>query len=197
MSDLIALFIFVSVMVGTPGPATMIMMSAGVNYGFRQSVPFMIGIVIGKLFLNMGMALGFYDLIHQYPLLLDGLKYVSATYMLWLSYKMAKVPINTDKQDMLKAPGPWEGLIVHPLNPKAYAMMAIAWTDYGPLYDDNLTRLLIIGGCFAVVQIFAHSMWCSAGVHLTRIISNDDTKRKVQISLAIITALVVLYVVFQ
>ena len=76
-------------------------------------------------------------------------------------------------------------------------MMAIAWTDYGPLYDDNLTRLLIIGGCFAVVQIFAHSMWCSAGVHLTRIISNDDTKRKVQISLAVITALVVLYVVFQ
>ena len=197
MSEIIALFVFVSIMVGTPGPANMIMMSAGVNYGFYRSIPFMSGIVIGKIALNVAMAIGFYDLIQRYPLLLDSLKYVSAVYMLWLSFKMAKTPLNSKGKELVKPPKVLEGLIVHPLNPKAYAMMTIAWADYGPLYDDNLTRLLIIGGCFGIVQILSHSIWCIAGANLTRIISNDDTKRKVQVSLAVITALVVLYVVFQ
>ena len=178
MSDIIALFIFTLVMVGTPGPANMIMMTAGVSYGFKKSLPFMAGIVLGKLALNVAMGLGFYDLIQQYPLLLDGLKYISGLYMLWLSYRMAMTPINTLGRAMAKPPGPLEGLIVHPLNPKAYAMMTIAWTDYGPNYDDGLTRLLIIGGCFGVVQIIAHSVWCIAGVHLTKYIENDETKRK-------------------
>ncbi len=197
MSDLIALFIFVMVMVGTPGPANMIMMTAGVSYGFKKSFPFMLGVVAGKLALNIAMGLGFYDLMQQYPLLLDGLKYISGTYMLWLSYRMAKTPLNTAGAELAKPPGPLEGLIVHPLNPKAYAMMTIVWTDYGPNYEDGLTRLLVIAGCFGVVQFIAHSVWCIAGVHLTRLIKNDNTKQKVQITLAIITALVVLYVILK
>jgi threonine/homoserine/homoserine lactone efflux protein len=197
MGELFALLIFVSVLVGTPGPANMVMMSAGLNYGYRRSVPFLVGIIAGKLALNIALGVGFYDLIQRYPLLLDVLKYVSGSYMLWLSYRMARTPINTDVADLQKPPGPLEGLIVHPLNPKAYAMITIAWTDYGPDYDTDLTRILVIGGCFLLVQIIAHSLWCIAGVHLTRMISNDKTKHKVQIALAIITALVVLYVVIK
>ena len=197
MNEIIALFIFITVMVGTPGPANLIMMSAGVNYGFRRSIPFMTGIVIGKLALNVAMAAGFYDLFLRHPNLLDILKYISAAYMLWLSFKMAKTPINTDRKEMVKAPGPMEGLIVHPLNPKAYAMMMIAWSDYGQIYDDNFTRLVIIGGCFGIVQIMAHSLWCMAGAHLIKLISDDKIQRKVQIALSLITALVVLYVVFK
>ena len=197
MNEIIALFIFITVMVGTPGPANLIMMSAGVNYGFRRSIPFMTGIVIGKLALNVAMAAGFYDLFLRHPNLLDILKYISAAYMLWLSFKMAKTPINTDRKEMVKAPGPMEGLIVHPLNPKAYAMMMIAWSDYGQIYDDNFTRLVIIGGCFGIVQIMAHSLWCMAGAHLIKLISDDKIQRKVQITLSLITALVVLYVVFK
>ena len=197
MTDTIALIIFIIVMVGTPGPANMIMMSAGVTYGFKRSLPFMTGIVIGKLALNIAMGFGFYDLIQRYPFLLDGLKYISAAYMLWLSYKMAMTPMQTEGNALGSAPSPWEGLIVHPLNPKAYAMMTIAWTDYGPNYDDALTRLLVIGGCFGIVQIISHSAWCVAGAHITRLIHNDRTKKKVQITLSVITALVVLYVVFK
>ena len=85
MSEIFALFIFITVMVGTPGPANLIMMSAGVNYGFRRSIPFMTGIVIGKLALNVAMAVGFYDLFLRHPNFLDILKYISAAYMLWLS----------------------------------------------------------------------------------------------------------------
>jgi threonine/homoserine/homoserine lactone efflux protein len=195
MNDLIALFIFICVMVGTPGPANMIMMSAGLNYGYRRSVPFLVGIVAGKLALNVAMGIGFYDLIQRHPLLLDALKYISASYMLWLSYRMARTPISTDAKNLQNPPGMLEGLIIHPLNPKAYAMLFLAWTNYGPNYDTDVMRIAVIGGLFIVVPVIAHSLWCIAGVNLTRMISTDDAKRKVQIALAIITALVVLYVI--
>ena len=45
-----ALFIFATIMVITPGPANLLLMSAGAQHGFYKSVPFVIGVTCGKLF---------------------------------------------------------------------------------------------------------------------------------------------------
>ena len=54
-----ALFIFATIMVITPGPANLLLMSAGAQHGFYKSVPFVIGVTCGKLFLTIGLGIGF------------------------------------------------------------------------------------------------------------------------------------------
>ena len=194
MADLIPLFLFVVVMVGTPGPANMVLMTAGASFGFGRAVPFLLGITSGKLLLNLMMGFGAYAFLEAYPVVLEGLKYISAVYVIYLSVQMARQPLASGA-DLIAAPGFWAGLIVHPLNPKAWAMMTIAWSDYGSQIEDPMWRVVIISGTFLTVQLFAHSFWCLAGDRLMGLIRNDRTKALIQQGLAFLTALVVLVVI--
>ena len=194
MVDLLPLFLFVVVMVGTPGPANMVLMTAGASFGFSRAIPFLFGITCGKLLLNLMMGFGAYDLLETYPIILEGLKYISAIYVIYLSLQMARQPLG-DATDLSKIPGFRAGLIVHPLNPKAWAMMTIAWADYGGQIEDPLWRVVIISGMFLYVQLCAHSFWCLAGDRLMGLIRKDRTKTLIQQGLAALTALVVLIVI--
>ena len=140
------------------------------------------------------MGFGVYDVLETYPIILDGLKYISAVYVIYLSVQMARQPLG-DSADLSKAPGFLAGVIVHPLNPKAWAMMTIAWSDYGSQIEDPMWRMVIISGTFLTVQLFAHSFWCLAGDRLMGLIRNDRTKTLIQQGLAFLTALVVLVVI--
>ena len=194
MVDLLPLFLFVVVMVGTPGPANMVLMTAGARFGYKTALPFLLGITTGKLILNLCFGIGAFSILLSTPILLKGLKYISALYMIWLSYRLAQQPFGNADHHMASIPGFKSGLIVHPLNPKAWAMMVIAWSDYGSQIDDDFMRIITIGGTFMIVQLFAHSFWCLAGERLISLIRNDNLKAQIQKGLALLTVLVVLAV---
>ena len=90
MADYFSLLAFIIIMVGTPGPANLVLMTAGSRYGFFASVPFIGGITMGKLLLNTLLILGLYSWLEREPMLLVGLKFISAGYMIWLSFRMMR-----------------------------------------------------------------------------------------------------------
>ncbi len=59
MTNYFPLWGFIILMVSTPGPANLLLMSAGAQRGFQRTLPFLSGLVMGKLALNVAMALGF------------------------------------------------------------------------------------------------------------------------------------------
>ena len=61
------LWIFIVLMVSTPGPANLLIMAAGAQQGFWPCVPFNMGLIVGKLLLNLAMALGLTVLVQQHP----------------------------------------------------------------------------------------------------------------------------------
>ena len=80
-----SLVVFVTFMVATPGPANLLAMIGGAQLGLRQCLPFILGLVTGKLILNFAFGVGFgLALIHQ-PLVLQVLKFGSAAVMIWLA----------------------------------------------------------------------------------------------------------------
>lgn len=193
--DYIALLVFILFMVGTPGPANMVAMTAGANFGFRRSIPFLAGITSGKLILNLAMGIGLYQLLEQFPMALEVLKYISAAYVLYLSYVMSRAPFAASTGVLQKAPSFLQGLIVHPLNPKAWAMLTVAWFGFGPEIEGDLWRIFVISGSFFAVQVVMHSFWCYAGDKLIGLVHNEQVKAYIQQGLALLTALVVLWVV--
>ncbi len=52
------LWLFLLVMVGSPGPANLLALSAGARAGLRPVLPFICGLVAGKLLLNMLLGVG-------------------------------------------------------------------------------------------------------------------------------------------
>ena len=137
-------------MVGTPGPANLLVMSAGAQHGYRTCLPFMFGLIGGKLLLNIAMVLGLLSLIGIYPVLAQLFTYASAIYMTWLALQGWDVGPSVDSA--AARPSFRQGLWVHPLNPKAWVMSTLAFSQFGAGYEEPWQRYVVIPLSFAVAQ---------------------------------------------
>src|ERR1700754_3304451 len=83
----VALFSLVSSI--TPGPNNIMLASSGLNFGFRRSVPHMLGVNIGFSLMILLVGAGLGAVFHNSPLLYTLLKYGGAAYLLYLAWKIA------------------------------------------------------------------------------------------------------------
>jgi threonine/homoserine/homoserine lactone efflux protein len=88
-SLLIAFILFAAVMFFTPGPNNIMVMSSGLTYGFRRTVPHILGVVIGFAFMVGAVGLGFGTIFIAFPVLQTVLKYAGAAYLIYLAIMIA------------------------------------------------------------------------------------------------------------
>tara|TARA_Y100000022_G_C13209797_1_gene356976 strand:+ start:503 stop:1108 length:606 start_codon:yes stop_codon:yes gene_type:complete len=171
LTHLFSLWIFIIFMVGTPGPANLLIMTIGSKYGMGTAMRFNVGLVSGKIFLNMAMAIGVGVFLTNQPVLLDVLKYFSGAIMIYLSlYTLRGQASGSEEYRNIS----WRmGLIVHPLNPKAWVMVILAWTEFGPNLGSLSHQILIICLSFATAQLILHSVWALAGVLLSKALGKN------------------------
>jgi hypothetical protein len=86
----LALLGFAFVTSVTPGPNNMMLLASGVNFGFRRTVPHMLGISIGHALMVFLVGLGLAGVFRAWPPALLVLKIASVAYMLWLAWKIAQ-----------------------------------------------------------------------------------------------------------
>ena len=86
---IIALTGFALVTTVTPGPNNFLLLASGVNFGFRRSLPHMLGINIGFPLMILLIGLGLGRVFEAYPPVYSALRWVGAAYMVYLAYKIA------------------------------------------------------------------------------------------------------------
>lgn len=87
LTHYLALWTFIVVMVSTPGPANMLLMTAGAQHGLAKTLPFIGGLTLGKLVLNVALALGLMGIIESYPGIAKVFVYCSGAYMTYLALR--------------------------------------------------------------------------------------------------------------
>jgi len=115
--------------VGTPGPANMALLATGARYGFRSALPFVAGMAFGKQLIILPIGFGLMGLASTVPWLFIILKYVSAGYIFWLAWRVAHMRLTPGVADG-QAQGFMSSLAVHPLNPKAWAIIVAGFTSF-------------------------------------------------------------------
>jgi threonine/homoserine/homoserine lactone efflux protein len=73
----------------TPGPNNIMLTASGVNFGFRRTIPHMLGIIVGFAIVLAAAGGGLGLLLAAYPAIHTALKVIGAAYMLWLAWKVA------------------------------------------------------------------------------------------------------------
>ena len=86
---LIALASFALVTVITPGPNNLMLMTSGANFGFRRSIPHMLGVGLGFPIMIFFVGIGEMQVFDLWPLSYTILKVLSVLYMLYLAWKIA------------------------------------------------------------------------------------------------------------
>lgn len=165
IDTVLPLWVFIALMVATPGPANMLLMTAGAQQGYFRTLPFIAGLIVGKLGLNLLMALGLSGFLLGNPMLKQIFAVIAGTYMAYLALRTWTPNPGGESEQRFAFSA---GLIVHPLNPKAWVMTTLAVTQFGGDFTTMSERLIIIPLSFIVIQIFAASFWCGTGVLLNR-----------------------------
>ena len=88
ISQYFPLWVFITLMVSTPGPANLLLLSSGAQNGYIKSLSFLSGLVFGKLILNILFSLGLGLLVRDYPIVGSICLYLCNLYDLAISKRM-------------------------------------------------------------------------------------------------------------
>lgn len=191
---LVPLVIFIVSQVATPGPANMALMSTGARFGLKTALPFVAGVTVGKQLIVWPIGFGLMELAVRAPQVFAGLKWASAAYIFWLAWRIAHMRLTTDPVALV--PGFVAGLWVHPLNPKAWAMIFGGFTQFvapgTPAFHATLTLALTLLFC----QMILHPMWTLAGQQIARALAGTKAEPYLMKTLAALTVASVLFVLF-
>ncbi len=187
--------IFAASQVGTPGPANMALMATGARYGFRAALPFVAGVALGKQLVIWPVGFGLMELSDRAPWVFQTLKYVSAAYIIWLAWKVANLRLGQGRSTDA-APGFLAGLIVHPLNPKAWAMIVGGFTAFVAPGTPTLNATLTIACILLACQVVLHPLWTLAGDRIATTVAGTRGEPYLMWTLAALTVASVLFVLF-
>ena len=189
------LMIFAASQVGTPGPANMALLATGARYGFRAALPFVAGVAFGKQLIIWPIGFGLMELSARAPWLFEGLKYLSAAYIIWLAWKVANLRLS-QSHTTDRAPGFAAGLIVHPLNPKAWALIVGGFTAFVSPDTPSLTATVTIAAVLFACQLILHPIWAFAGDRIAKTVAGTPAEPYLMWTLAAATVASVLFVLF-
>lgn len=168
-----ATFAFVSSV--TPGPNNLMLMASGANYGFRRTVPHMLGIGIGFCLMVLLVGVGLMKVFEAVPVLHTVLKAGSVGYLLWLALKIA----NATAPGAGRAGGQpmsfLEAALFQWVNPKAWAMALTAVTLYAP--GQTFGAIVAVAAVFGAINLPSVSLWTVLGQGVRRILSDPARLR--------------------
>ena len=187
------LVVFAASQIGTPGPANMALMATGARFGFRAALPFVAGVALGKQLIIWPIGFGLMELADAAPGVFTALKYISAAYIIWLAWKVANLRLGQGR-DTGTAPGFMAGLIVHPLPPKAWAMIVGGFTACVTPGTPAVTATATIAAVLLLCQIVMHPIWALAGDGIARTVAGTRAEPYLMWTLAALTVASVLFV---
>jgi len=79
----VAFLVFAVVTLFTPGPNNVMLLSSGLNFGFRRTLPHIIGVAIGFAVMVVLVGLGLGAVFRAFPTLYTALKYAGIAYLLY------------------------------------------------------------------------------------------------------------------
>jgi threonine/homoserine/homoserine lactone efflux protein len=183
---LLALTVFAFVMAFTPGPNNILLTASGVNFGFTRTIPHLLGVDIGFVFMLAVFAAGLGFIFASLPALQLVLKIAGAAYMLWLAWKVASAkPAASDGS----APGRpmtfLQAAAFQWVNPKAFVAVLSGVAVYmrpGHERDDFVIVLIV----FALATALSTATWAGFGVALRRFLRDPGHARIFNVTMALL-----------
>ncbi|KAB0571926.1 LysE family translocator [Brucella pituitosa] len=186
----LALLVFAFVSSVTPGPNNLMLLTSGVNFGFRRTIPHMLGIGVGFFILLLAVGFGLGALIETVPSFYTSLKFAGGAYMLYLAWKIATSrSIGESKgSDSGKPMTFLQAAAFQWVNPKAWVMGVTGIATYAN-HDNYYVAVLLVSIAFAIVNLPSVSVWAGFGTLLRNWLSDPVRLKWFNLTMALLLIL--------
>lgn len=183
-----ALLVFVVVTLITPGPNNAMLMTTGLNFGFRRGQPHLWGVAFGFAVMVLAVGLGLGAVFAAYPAVYTLLKFLGAAYLLYLAWQIATAgPIEDGGETDGRPITFLEAAAFQWLNPKGWVMAVGAVSAYAGVAAFPL-NMLLIAFLFGSLGILSSATWLGFGTALKRLLTSPRAVRVVNITMALLLA---------
>lgn len=177
------LVLFSVAMTLTPGPNVVLVTASAANFGFRRTVPQMLGITFGFGSMVMATGLGLAGLVHAEPRLHLAVKYAGALYLLYLAWRIARADA-ASASARAKPIGFLEATLFTWMNPKAWISALGAVAAYSTVGDDVLWQTSVIAGVLAAACLASVAIWAGFGSAIGRYLAAPRMRKAFNWSMA-------------
>ncbi len=179
-----AIILFAIATCVTPGPNNTMIMTSGLNYGIRRSLPHFSGIVLGFPVMVVAVGLGLATLFDQYPILHTLLKIVGASYLTYLAYKIASAPVTELNETTGKPFSFIQAAAFQWVNPKAWVLAVGATATYTVVGQDYALQVTIIAIIFLVFGAPCILLWLWFGSALKQLLQKPQSVKAFNYTMA-------------
>lgn len=180
----IALFAFSSGI--TPGPNNIMLMTSGVNFGVKRSIPHLMGISLGFPTMILAIGLGLSTVFQAYPIIHQVIKVIGIVYLLYLSWLIANSSSKMEGKSIAKPFSFLQAAAFQWVNPKGWIMAVGAIATFTSVQQDLTPQVITIATVFLCVAFPCAVVWLGFGVALKRILKNERQQKIFNITMAVL-----------
>lgn len=180
--QLLALVLAATVVMGSPGPATISVTAVGAAFGLRDSLRYASGVIVGTIAVLLVVATGIMAVLASMPTLAPLLAVASAAYILYLAFKIATAPPLARRENGADRPTFLGGFLLAVANPKAYVAIAavLAGASSGAGDLGIPARLAVLASMIVAI----HALWLLAGAAFARFLRQPLASRIINLVFA-------------
>ena len=193
----LAIFIFGLSTGITPGPNNIMLMTSGMNFGIKQSIPHLLGICLGFPVMIILIGLGFSIVFEQYPILHEVIKILGLVYLLYLSWLIASASPDSLESKKFKPFSFIQAALFQWVNPKAWVVATSSISAYTTLEASIYSQVFVIAIIFLVAALIVTSVWLVFGKGIKQILQSAKQQRIFNITMALLLVASVFPVIQQ
>lgn len=183
--SIIGLMMFSIAAAFTPGPNNVMLTSSGATFGFRRTLPHILGIAVGFAALAVAGGFGLAGLLRAVPQLHMAMKLTGIVFLVYLAWK-----IGTARRARTEGAGRplsfLQAAAFQWINPKGVTLLASAIIAYSTGPENIITDLVIMVPIFMAATLSSACTWCLFGTLIGRVLTKDSSLRRFNITMAVL-----------
>lgn len=186
MEIFIAVLFFAFSTTITPGPNNVMIMSSGVNYGIRASLPHFLGICLGFPLMVLLVGLGFGVIFERFPNLHQLIKIFGVLYLLWLAWRIGSAEPKAIEKGKQKPFSFIQAALFQWVNGKAWVMASGAIAAFTSVTGNTWWQVVSITLAFLLMSFPCVGSWLVFGALLRKVLTKPIFQRIFNISMALL-----------
>ncbi len=171
----------------TPGPNNIMLLSSGLTFGYKRTIPHALGINFGFPVMVICVGLGVGKLFEVFPFVYTVLKVVGISYLFWMAWHIANTkgsPATQNKND--KPFTFFQAALFQWVNPKAWVVAITSTAAFITDHQIAFIQVMTIACIFFFCGILSTNSWSLGGVMLKKFIQNERFVKIFNITMAIL-----------
>ena len=179
------LLIGISISMGfTPGPNNAVASYSAFNFGFRKTLPIILGVGFGYTTLVILLIVVLISVFQEYPLIQEIIRILGSIFLIYLAYKIS---FSNGKPDG-KIENPvkfYETFFFQFINPKG-VMAAITLISKFVIQEDYISSSITVIVVCSVTAFVSITLWAGLGKFLRKFATNNEFIKRFNYAMSIL-----------